>query len=123
MTQLDLSESSTQQLLDFTKQMAKHAGKMIHQAFTKTNYMDYQNKSATDPVTETDKAVEDYIYSCIRKRFPTHRFIGEESASDVEWTNDPTWIIDPIDGTANCMIMFQFSKSSSYYKNVKQYLT
>ncbi|VDI78759.1 myo-inositol-1(or 4)-monophosphatase, partial [Mytilus galloprovincialis] len=34
----------------------------------------------------------------------THKFIGEESVAGghkTEWTDDPTWIIDPIDGTTN----------------------
>ena len=34
-----------------------------------------------------------------------YRFIGEESSSDngeqMRLTDDPTWMIDPIDGTSN----------------------
>lgn len=29
------------------------------------------------------------------------RFLGEESTTDLTMTDDPTWIIDPIDGTTN----------------------
>ena len=41
-----------------------------------------------------------------RNAFPSHKFIGEETtaASDGligSFCNDPTWIIDPIDGTMN----------------------
>lgn len=30
-----------------------------------------------------------------------NRFIGEETQNDQELTADPTWLIDPIDGTTN----------------------
>ncbi len=44
-----------------------------------------------------------------RKQFPDHKFIGEEDTAEKsspsgdvgEFTNLPTWIIDPIDGTMN----------------------
>ncbi|XP_015126902.1 inositol monophosphatase 2 [Diachasma alloeum] len=56
-----------------------------------------------DLVTEYDRAIEDIIVGKLRQQFPTHKFIGEESTgNDIpELTDDPTWIIDPIDGTMN----------------------
>lgn len=44
--------------------------------------------------------------------FPEHKFIGEESVSNGDHcnlTNDPTWIIDPIDGTMNFVHGFPHS--------------
>lgn len=45
-------------------------------------------------------------------RVTLNRFIGEESASDAnvmpELTVDPTWIIDPIDGTTNFVHGFPY---------------
>ncbi|VDM58119.1 unnamed protein product, partial [Angiostrongylus costaricensis] len=60
-------------------------------------------ESATDLVTETDQAVEKLLINGLSEAFPGHKFIGEESASvgPFTYTNDPTWIIDPIDGTTN----------------------
>ncbi|CAF4745988.1 unnamed protein product, partial [Rotaria magnacalcarata] len=40
----------------------------------------------------------------LRESFPAHKFIGEESTAlgtKSSFTDDPTWIIDPIDGTTN----------------------
>ena len=101
-TAIDLSPAGTEALLTFTKDMAYEAGEMIREVFAQPVDTNYGRKTATDPVTETDEAVEALIYSRIRDKFPSHKFIGEESAADVEWTSEPTWIIDPIDGTANC---------------------
>ncbi|XP_075973148.1 inositol monophosphatase 1-like [Anticarsia gemmatalis] len=57
-----------------------------------------------DLVTETDKKVEQTLVEGLAKKYPSHKFIGEESVSDgakCELTDAPTWIIDPIDGTLN----------------------
>lgn len=43
-------------------------------------------------------------YLDITPSLPILRFIGEESVAGgakIEWTDSPTWIIDPIDGTTN----------------------
>lgn len=97
-----MSESETAELLQFGKELAREAGAVIRAAFEKGCATDYERKSATDPVTETDKQVEALLFGRIRARFPAHELIGEESAPDAAWTDAPTWIVDPIDGTANC---------------------
>lgn len=50
-------------------------------------------------VTEYDKASEKCIIEEIRKHFPHHGFLAEESGSSSG--SDILWIIDPLDGTAN----------------------
>ncbi|CAH0385747.1 unnamed protein product [Bemisia tabaci] len=56
-----------------------------------------------DFVTEFDKKVEDNLIQQLLREFPEHKIIAEESQSGAELTSDPTWIIDPIDGTTNFM--------------------
>lgn len=104
MTALDLDAEGTAKLLSFTEELAREAGAMIRTAFH-SQVGKYDRKSATDPVTETDHAVEAMVFGAIRAKYPAHSFIGEESASGVEWTDAPTWIVDPIDGTANCTFL------------------
>lgn len=101
MTAIDISEEGTAELQAFAEGLARDAGAMIRTAFCKKR-SHYDRKTATDPVTETDRAVEEMLLGAIRDKFPGHSFIGEESASAAEWTTAPTWIVDPIDGTANC---------------------
>jgi len=60
--------------------------------------------SFADFATETDLLVEKTLIDSIRQKFPKHDFIGEESTNDakkVVFTDNPVWIIDPIDGTTN----------------------
>ena len=61
-----------------------------------------QNDS--DFATEIDILNETLIIKGIKKYFPNHEVIGEESTGTGEvdpLTDKPTWIIDPIDGTTN----------------------
>jgi len=63
-----------------------------------------REKAHADLVTEADHASQKAIRDYILNRFPNHSFLGEEDpeakagriAADV-----PTWIVDPLDGTAN----------------------
>jgi myo-inositol-1(or 4)-monophosphatase len=57
-------------------------------------------KGAVNLVTEMDLLSEKIIVAEIRKRFPEHAVLAEESAS-VEKDSPFRWIIDPLDGTTN----------------------
>ncbi|WP_152047297.1 inositol monophosphatase family protein [Aureimonas psammosilenae] len=54
-----------------------------------------------DPVSEIDQNVETLLRTRLADRFPDHGVIGEESAPTGGSGADFTWIIDPVDGTAN----------------------
>jgi len=56
--------------------------------------------SATDPVTEFDRAAEALLVEAIRRARPHDTIIGEEGADHVG-TSGLEWHLDPIDGTAN----------------------
>ncbi|KXZ45857.1 hypothetical protein GPECTOR_50g651 [Gonium pectorale] len=89
---------------------AKAAGEVIRQAFKQPKKVQEKLNHA-DLVTATDKAAEDLIFSRIRRSFPDHRFIGEESSAEAgqgELTDAPTWMVDPLDGTTNFVHGFPF---------------
>jgi myo-inositol-1(or 4)-monophosphatase len=56
-------------------------------------------KSPFDVVSEMDRAVEQFLVTAIRERFPDHGIVAEEGHT-VEGTNY-TWVLDPLDGTNN----------------------
>ena len=56
--------------------------------------------TATDMVTEYDKATEREIVATLRRLRPDDAIVGEEDGSH-EGTSGYTWYIDPIDGTTN----------------------
>jgi myo-inositol-1(or 4)-monophosphatase len=56
--------------------------------------------TATDPVTEFDRAAETLIVGELRRTRPDDAIVGEEGA-DHQGTSGLEWHLDPIDGTVN----------------------
>ncbi|MBW7957479.1 MAG: inositol monophosphatase [Deltaproteobacteria bacterium] len=86
-------------------QAAKRAGSLLKERLGK--YGEVEFKGAIDLVTEADRASEDLIMGEIRKAFPGHGILTEESPEVVK--DSPfKWIIDPLDGTTNYSHGFPF---------------
>ncbi|MEE6515276.1 hypothetical protein FKM82_023905 [Ascaphus truei] len=99
-----------QECMDFAVIIARKAGAVICAAL-KDEMSVMVKSSPADLVTETDQKVEEMIISATKEKFPSHSFIGEESVAAGEGSNltdNPTWIIDPIDGTTNFVHRFPF---------------
>jgi fructose-1,6-bisphosphatase/inositol monophosphatase family enzyme len=67
------------------------------------------------PKHQHQQLSEETIIALLRKEFPGHRFIGEEStfagtqdATGADATHTPTWYIDPVDGTTNFVHGYPF---------------
>ncbi|CAN6552628.1 unnamed protein product [Malus baccata var. baccata] len=100
---------SLAQFLSSAVDAAKKAGQIIRKGFYETKHVEH--KGQVDLVTETDKACEDLIFNDLKQLYPTHKFIGEETTAAngvTELTDDPTWIVDPLDGTTNFVHGFPF---------------
>ncbi len=82
----------------FAVAMAKEAGDFLKARCHDTHTVHY--KGEINIVTEEDRLSEDMIVSRIRKRFPAHDILTEESKG-IDRGSDYRWIIDPLDGTTN----------------------
>jgi len=59
-------------------------------------------KGAGNYVTETDLMCEEAVLGLLRREFPGHKLLAEETAGAVEeWDTGWLWVIDPLDGTGN----------------------
>ena len=86
-------------LVFFTKPCFRQAGEMILEGFNKAHQA-YDKKTATDPVTEIDRGVENYIKNKVHEQFSDHFFMGEETATTTQLPSDKvSWIVDPVDGS------------------------
>ncbi|ROT73251.1 hypothetical protein C7M84_008321 [Penaeus vannamei] len=106
-----MAEIDAQKCFDVALDLVKQAGKVVREAIKKKKNIETKS-SAVDLVTESDKAVEKMLISGLSEAFPDHKFIGEESVSAGEkciLTDEPTWIIDPIDGTMNFVHSFPYT--------------
>lgn len=101
-----------QSAMDHAVAMARKAGEVVREALRDERKNAVMTKSSlVDLVTQTDQKVEQLIIQSVKEKFPTHKFIGEESVAAGEacvLSESPTWIIDPIDGTTNFVHAFPF---------------
>ncbi len=82
----------------FLQDTITRAGEISLEYREKLTEIEVNRKSPKDLVTEADVAVEHYIVEQIKKHYPDHSILGEESGTHSG--NEYQWIIDPIDGTA-----------------------
>eukprot|EP01080_Neovahlkampfia_damariscottae_P010704 gene10704-3326_t len=85
---------------DVALEAAAIASKEIQENFYKRKKVE-DKEGIANLVTETDTKCEVLIIECLKKSFPDFKIIGEETSSSTELTDEPTWCIDPIDGTTN----------------------
>ncbi|XP_072112273.1 inositol monophosphatase 1 [Mobula birostris] len=109
-----------QECMDVAVAVARKAGAVICEALKNEKTVQIKSSPA-DLVTETDQYVEKMILGTLKEKFPSHSFIGEESVADGAasiLTDNPTWIIDPVDGTTNFVHRFPFvAVSIGFYVN------
>ncbi|EOY28900.1 Inositol monophosphatase family protein isoform 1 [Theobroma cacao] len=121
---------SFQEFLATAVDAATKAGEIIREGFYQTKHVEHKGQLAmkfmydkavkiinvdglleVDLVTETDKACEDLVFNHLKQHYPSHKFIGEETTAACgtsELTDEPTWIVDPLDGTTNFVHGFPF---------------
>lgn len=79
---------------------ARRAGELISRAFDQRDSLSITQKQDRDFVTDIDRKAEKIIIAEIRKHYPSHGIVAEESGvhnPDAEIQ----WYIDPLDGTTN----------------------
>ncbi|RPD64573.1 myo inositol monophosphatase [Lentinus tigrinus ALCF2SS1-7] len=109
-----LTQDELQSILAFTVALARSAGELILEGSAKirsSGAVD-EKKNSVDLVTEYDVAVERLVKSKLSEKYPDFKFIGEESfaaGSRPEMTDEPTFCVDPIDGTTNFIHGFPHS--------------
>lgn len=86
-------------ILNIATEAARAAGVVIFRAMKRMDMVEITEKGPNDFVTETDQKVEQTIIRIIKKAYPSHGIIAEESGE--EEGDEYQWIIDPIDGTRN----------------------
>lgn len=90
-------------LLNIAIQAARQASKVIVRALDQLDSVKTSSKGFNDYVTEIDQQSEQEIVQVIRKSYPEHSILAEESGLTARNNTECTWIIDPLDGTVNFM--------------------
>jgi myo-inositol-1(or 4)-monophosphatase len=94
-----LSPATQAEMHKFACALAVDAGALLKRGFNRRMTVRY--KGRIDPVTEVDLKSERFIVDRIRRRFPDHDILAEESTASRKRISEFKWIIDPLDGTVN----------------------
>jgi len=86
-------------LLNVAVMAARRAGNALMRHQLKLDRLKVELKGHNDYVSQADRDAEREIIETIRKHYPEHAFLGEESGASGD--SDTVWIIDPLDGTTN----------------------
>src|SRR5271168_789104 len=88
-----------QPLLNIAMRAARRAGDLIVKSLSRLDSLKIDTKGRNDFVTDIDRKAEADIIATIRRSYPQHAVLAEESGRSGE--NEFVWIIDPLDGTTN----------------------
>jgi myo-inositol-1(or 4)-monophosphatase len=78
---------------------ARAAGNIILRYMNRVEGLAVEEKARHDYVSEVDKMAEAEIVKELRRAYPDHAFLGEETGSSGK--SNKVWVIDPLDGTHN----------------------
>jgi myo-inositol-1(or 4)-monophosphatase len=86
-------------IVNIAIEAARAGATIITRALKRPDMIRIAEKNPNDFVTEVDQKVEAEIIYHIKRAYPEHSILGEESGEIAG--NDYQWVIDPIDGTRN----------------------
>jgi myo-inositol-1(or 4)-monophosphatase len=91
---LDTSE----ELHEFVCDLARRAGELQLSRYEDPGRV--KEKAPKDIVTEVDLLCEELMVNAIRERYPEDAILSEERGGEIS-PSGRTWLLDPLDGTAN----------------------
>jgi myo-inositol-1(or 4)-monophosphatase len=86
-------------LLNIGMRAARRAGDLIVRSLSRLDSIKIDTKGRNDFVTDVDRKAEAEIIATVRRSYPQHAFLAEESGRSGD--GEFVWIIDPLDGTTN----------------------
>ncbi len=86
-------------IVNIAVRAARRAGDIIMRSADRIDTVSIVTKGKNDFASDVDKRAEAEIIKIIRKAYPNHGILAEESGGDS--SADTLWIIDPLDGTTN----------------------
>lgn len=93
-----LRGESPEEFHEFVCDIALRAGELQLSRYDRPG--EIREKAPKDLVTEVDLLCEDLMVSRIKERYPEDAILSEERGGEISDTGR-TWLLDPVDGTAN----------------------
>jgi myo-inositol-1(or 4)-monophosphatase len=89
----------THPILNVAIEAAHAAGEVMRRQVQHVDAIPFEKKARHDYVSEVDRACEAEIVREIKRFYPDHAFLCEESGASGD--GEYVWVIDPLDGTSN----------------------
>lgn len=102
-------EALEAELLDVARAAARVAAAELLARYERTAQGLDTKTTATDPVSDADRAAEAAIRALLAQRRPGDAILGEEGGETVDTTRPPSgvrWVVDPLDGTVNYLFRY-----------------
>jgi myo-inositol-1(or 4)-monophosphatase len=93
-------------VVNIAVQAARNAGRVMLRSLGKLNTLNVSEKDRFDFTSDVDRMAEAEVIKELRKAYPDHAILGEESGQIGE--SRFTWVVDPLDGTSNYLRGFPF---------------
>ena len=87
-------------MLNIAIEAAREAGRFLKLSVGKVRNVEQKQGDERNLVSEIDRGAEERIIAIIRRNFPQHAILAEESGGSLA-PAEYRWIIDPLDGTTN----------------------
>ena len=100
------TETSFEEIHRFVRDLARRTGELQLSRYQQPG--EIKEKAPKDLLTEVDLLCEEFMISEIRERYPEDAILSEESGGEIS-PSGRTWLLDPLDGTAN------FSRSNPIF--------
>jgi fructose-1,6-bisphosphatase/inositol monophosphatase family enzyme len=92
------SRSDPEGLHEFVCDLAHRVGELQLSRYEDPGTI--REKAPKDIVTEVDLLCEELMVNAIRERYPNDAILSEERGGEIS-ASGRTWLLDPVDGTAN----------------------
>ncbi len=92
------AEASLEEIDRFVRDLARRTGDLQLSRYERPG--EIQEKAPKDLVTDVDLLCEEFMINEIRERYPNDAILSEERGGEISSTGR-TWLLDPLDGTAN----------------------
>jgi myo-inositol-1(or 4)-monophosphatase len=97
--------------LEIATEAALSAGAILQSYWGNLNSVREKGRPG-DLVTEADAAAEAAVLTILKRHFPEHQILAEESGYQGNTVSRFLWAIDPLDGTTNYAHQYPFSATS-----------
>jgi myo-inositol-1(or 4)-monophosphatase len=107
----DTSTPPLEGFLEIATEAALSAGAVLQSYWGNLNSVQEKGRPG-DLVTEADAAAEAAVLTILKRHFPEHQILAEESGYQGNTVSRFLWAIDPLDGTTNYAHQYPFSATS-----------